>query len=100
MDQSSNDTFAGRIADESRSPLLVIPYMWIGDFVRCHTVVQLLQARFPDRPVDMLSSTATAPLTDYMPGVRQAVIANLPRRRLGLVQQRALAERLKQQGYG
>jgi heptosyltransferase-2 len=74
--------------------------MWIGDFVRCHTVVQLLRARFPDRPVDMLSSTVTAPLTDYMPGVRQAVIADLPRRRLGLAQQRALAERLKQQGYG
>lgn len=78
---------------------MVVPYMWIGDFVRCHTIVQLLRARFPDRPVDMLSSTVTAPLTDYMPGVRQAVIADLPRRRLGLTQQRALAEQLKQQSY-
>ena len=28
--------------------------MWIGDFVRCHTVVKLLKARFPARPVDVL----------------------------------------------
>jgi heptosyltransferase II len=97
---NDNSTHIAPAGGSGGRPLLVIPYMWIGDFVRCHTVVQLLQARFPDRPVDMLSSTATAPLTDYMPGVRQAVIANLPRRRLGLVQQRALAERLKQQGYG
>ena len=24
-------------------PILLVPYMWIGDFVRCHSVVQLLQ---------------------------------------------------------
>jgi heptosyltransferase-2 len=82
------------------SPILIVPYLWIGDFVRCHTVVQLLRARFPDRPVDMLSSTLTAPLTDYMPGLRQAIVADLPRRTLALAQQQALAKRLRQQGYG
>src|SRR5580692_4728472 len=97
---NDNSTHIAPAGGSGGRPLLVIPYMWIGDFVRCHTVVQLLQARFPDRPVDMLSNTLTAPLTDYMPGVRQAVIADLPRRRLGLVRQRALAERLKQRGYG
>ena len=25
------------------APILLIPYMWIGDFVRCHSVVQLLR---------------------------------------------------------
>ena len=24
-----------------KSPILVVPYMWIGDFVRCHTVVKV-----------------------------------------------------------
>ncbi|HMK71045.1 MAG TPA: lipopolysaccharide heptosyltransferase II, partial [Xanthobacteraceae bacterium] len=46
------------------APILIIPYMWIGDFVRCHTVVRLLRERFPDRPVDMLSTTLCAPLAD------------------------------------
>jgi heptosyltransferase II len=81
-------------------PILVVPYMWIGDFVRCHSVVQLLRGRFPDRPVDMLASTVCAPLTAYMPGVRGAVIVDLPRKRLAFGRHRALAKRLKQQGYG
>jgi heptosyltransferase-2 len=82
------------------SPILIVPYLWIGDFVRCHSVVKLLKARFPDRPVDMLASTLCAPLTDYMPGLRQAVVADLPRNRLALAQQVALAKRLKHEGYG
>jgi heptosyltransferase-2 len=86
--------------DSDNSPILVVPYMWIGDFVRCHSVVKVLRARFPERPVDMLASTLCAPLTDYMPGVRRAIVVDLPRGRLALTQQAALAHRLKQEGYG
>jgi heptosyltransferase II len=82
------------------SPILVVPYMWIGDFVRCHSVVKLLKARFPDRPVDVLSTTLCAPLTDYMPGLRQAVVVDLPRSRIALKHQLALARRLSQENYG
>ena len=82
------------------SPILVVPYMWIGDFVRCHSVVKLLNARFPDRPVDMLATTLCAPLADYMPGLRQAIVADLPRRRLALSAQLALARRLEHEAYG
>src|SRR5476649_112244 len=88
------------VSGPEASPILIVPYMWIGDFVRCHSVVKLLRARFPDRPVDMLASTLCAPLTDYMPGLRQAIVADLPRNRLALTQQGALARRLKQEGYG
>src|SRR6516165_1094158 len=82
------------------SPLLIVPYLWIGDFVRCHSVVKLLKARFPDRPVDMLASTLCAPLTDYMPGLRRAVVVDLPRSRLAFPEQLALARRLKREDYG
>ncbi len=82
------------------SPILVVPYMWIGDFVRCHSVVRLLRSRFPDQPVDLLSTTLCAPLADYMPGVRRAVVVDLPRKRLAFAQHRALAKHLKQGGYG
>ena len=81
-------------------PILIVPYMWIGDFVRCHTVAKLLNARFPGRPVDMLATPLTAPLADYMPGVRKAIIADLPRGRLALARQHALAKRLRAEGYG
>jgi heptosyltransferase-2 len=81
-------------------PILLVPYMWIGDFVRCHTVVRLLRERFPDRPIDMLTTTMDAPLLDYMPGVRKGIVCDLPRKRLALAQHRALATRLRQEAYG
>jgi heptosyltransferase-2 len=74
--------------------------MWIGDFVRCHSVLMLLRQRFPDRPVDILATSLCAPLADYMPGLRQTIIWDLPRSRLALAQQTALAQRLKREGYG
>jgi len=80
-------------------PILLIPYMWIGDFVRCHTVVRLLKQQYPDRPVDILTTTNDAPLVDYMPGVRKGIVVDLPRKRLPLGQHRALAERLRAENY-
>src|SRR5438876_7145802 len=81
------------------TPILIVPYMWIGDFVRCHTVVKLLQQRFPSRPVDVLTTQMVAPLLDYMPGVRAGIVADLPRRRFALARRRELAERLRAQRY-
>src|SRR5882757_1713098 len=82
------------------SPILIVPYMWIGDFVRGHTVVKLLCQRFPSRPIDVLTTTMVAPLLDYMPGVRKGIVWDLPRKRLALRQHRALADRLAAEHYG
>jgi heptosyltransferase-2 len=82
------------------SPILIVPYVWIGDFVRCHSVVKLLCSDAPDRPVDIVSSTLCAPLADYMPGIRQAIVIDLPRRRLGVALQQQLAKRLREMNYG
>ncbi|RAI41325.1 lipopolysaccharide heptosyltransferase II [Rhodoplanes roseus] len=90
-------------ADPARTggrPLLIVPYMWIGDFVRCHSVVRLLKAQDPDRPVDVLTSAMVAPLLDYMPGVRKGIVWDLPRGRLAYAEHRALADALRPEGYG
>jgi heptosyltransferase II len=98
----ANDNLLGRgkTPATGASPILIVPYMWIGDFVRCHSVVRLLNARFPDRPVDMLTTAMVAPLLDYMPGVRNGIVFDLPRKRLALSAHRALAARLRTEGYG
>jgi heptosyltransferase-2 len=88
-----------RPAGDAR-PILIVPYMWIGDFVRGHSVVRLLRARFPDSPIDVLTTAMDAPLLDYMPGVRKGIVCDLPRKRLALAQHRALAERLRPEHYG
>ena len=48
----------------------------------------------------MLTTTMVAPLLDYMPGVRKGIVVDLPRTRLAFGQHRALAERLRAEGYG
>src|ERR1041384_4066751 len=90
----------GRTPGLDRRPILVVPYMWIGDFGRCHSVVKLLKARYPGRPVDVLATTLCAPLADYMPELRQAIVVDLPRSRIALAEQRVLAARLRREAYG
>jgi heptosyltransferase-2 len=84
----------------SGKPVLIVPYVWIGDFVRCHSVVKILKAQDPARPVDIVSSSLCAPLADYMPGIRHAIVTDLPRRRLGVALQVDLARRLREGRYG
>jgi heptosyltransferase-2 len=98
----TNDNFLreGKAPAAAGASILIVPYMWIGDFVRCHSVVRLLNERFPDRPVDVLTTAMVAPLLDYMPGVRKGLVFDLPRRRLALSLHRALAARLRAEGYG
>lgn len=81
-------------------PILIVPYMWIGDFVRGHTVVRVLKQRWPNRPIDVLVTKLVAPLVDYMPGVRSAIIWDLPRSQLVLAKQWKLASLLRERNYG
>ena len=74
--------------------------MWVGDFVRCHSVVKVLKARWPHRPIDLITSSLCAPLLDYMPGVRQGIVCDLPRGRLPIGRYLALGRRLKAERYG
>jgi heptosyltransferase-2 len=81
------------------SPILIVPYMWIGDFVRCHTVVRLLKQRFPARPVDVLTTAMVAPLLDYMPGVRKGIVFDIPRREPAFGLNWRLSRILKAENY-
>ncbi len=98
----NQDSIIGGIAADPADtrPILIVPYMWIGDFVRGHTVVRVLKQRWPNRPVDLLTTTLCAPLVDYMPGVRAGIVWDLPRSRLALVRQWGLAKRLRANHYG
>lgn len=97
---SLKSSLASRPDRSETSPVLLIPYMWIGDFVRCHTVVRVLKDRWPERPVDVLTTTLCAPLLDYMPGVRRGIVWDLPRSRIAVAQQMGLAAKLREQHYG
>ena len=85
--------------DDTR-PILIVPYVWIGDFVRGHSVWRVLKQRWPNRPIDLLATSLCAPLVDYMPGVRSAIVFDLPRSRLAVARQWGLAGQLREAGYG
>src|SRR5215471_19162006 len=99
MSEDSHNLGLSQERDET-SPILIIPYMWIGDFVRGHTVVRVLNERWPNRPVDLLTTSLCAPLADYMPGVRAGIVWDLPRSRLALTKQWGLADILRARRYG
>jgi heptosyltransferase II len=97
---NNNSANPGQAVDpDDTSPILIVPYMWIGDFVRGHTVVRVLKQRWPNRPVDLLTTSLCAPLVDYMPGVRAGVVCDLPRSRLALARQWRLAAQFRSRGY-
>lgn len=98
MNKDSDHVVSVEDAADTR-PILIVPYMWIGDFVRGHSVVRVLKQRWPNRPVDLLVTSLCAPLVDYMPGVRSGIIWDLPRGRLALVKQWELAKLLKARNY-
>ena len=93
------DSGFGIVSTDDIRPILIIPYMWIGDFVRGHSVVRVLNERWPNRPIDLLTTSLCAPLVDYMPGVRAKIVWDLPRRRLALAKQWGLAALLRAGGY-
>src|ERR1700730_17666011 len=93
MNIDSDHSVAVEDAEDTR-PILIVPYMWIGEFVRGHSVVRVLNQRFPNSPVDLGLHRLCAPLVDYMPGERAGVVWDLPRSRLALAQQRGLAAAL------
>jgi heptosyltransferase II len=95
-----NSQHPGPIEDAGdTSPILIVPYIWIGDFVRGHTVVRVLKERWPNRPVDLLTTSLCAPLVDYMPGVRSGIVWDLPRSRLAVARQWGLAALLRSRTY-
>src|SRR3954451_19974585 len=98
---NSSSLYQAKVADTNDTrPILVVPYMWIGDFVRGHTVVRVLKQRWPNRPVDLLATSLCAPLVDYMPGVRSGIVWDLPRSRLAVAKQWALTGQLRAGNYG
>src|SRR3978361_726489 len=98
---NTNSLYQGTVQDAGDTrPILIVPYMWIGDFVRGHTVVRVLKQRWPNRPVDVLVTTLCAPLVDYMPGVRAGIVWDLPRSRLAVAKQWGLAGQLRSGNYG
>ena len=50
------------ISQSANAPILLIPYMWIGDFVRCHSVTTLLRVTPENSPSNVAAIDQEAAL--------------------------------------
>ncbi len=53
-----------------RAGTLIVAPGWVGDVVMCHALVQVVAARWPGEPVDVLAPAWARPLLARMPEVR------------------------------
>ncbi|CCV13569.1 lipopolysaccharide heptosyltransferase II [Mesorhizobium sp. STM 4661] len=80
-------------------PILVVTFPAIGDFVRCHSAIRIIARRFPDRPIDVITSSAALPLASLMPHVRRGWALDKKSRSFGLAERYRLARELRGQNY-
>lgn len=82
------------------SPLLVVGPSWVGDMIMAQSLFKLLQAREPDRPIDLVAPAWSLPVIARMPEIRRGIVLPLAHGELGIGKRRALAGELKAQRYG
>jgi len=96
-------TAPGSVARDDRAiaagPILLVTYRQIGDFVRSHSLIRACRADGPERAIDMLTGDPAVELAEFMPEVRRTFGFSARHNRLDLAQRRALARRLRSEGY-
>jgi heptosyltransferase-2 len=80
-------------------PILLVGFPAVGDFVRCHSAIQIIAERFPDRPIDVVTSPVAAPLARLMPHVRKGWALAKRHQRLGFAERSSLAAELRKENY-
>ncbi|UVK37622.1 lipopolysaccharide heptosyltransferase II [Mesorhizobium sp. AR10] len=80
-------------------PILLVGFPAVGDFIRCHSAVQIIAQRFPGRPIDVVTSPVAAPLARMMPHVRKGWALAKRHRQLGFEERRRLVGELRKENY-
>lgn len=80
-------------------PILVFGFSAVGDFIRCHSAIQIIARRFPDRPIDVVTSDISVPLARLMPHVRKGWVLRKRHLQLGLGERSRLIGELRREKY-
>jgi len=78
---------------------LIIGPSWVGDMVMAQSLFQLLKARHPTRPLDVIAPAVTSVLLARMPEVARAIPLAIPHGQLALRQRLALGWALRHHDY-
>jgi lipopolysaccharide heptosyltransferase II len=82
------------------SPIAVFGFPGLGDLVRCHSLIQMIAEQYPDRPIDIIARRPAIAIAEFMPEVREAIGEDFQHNRLNPIARLALANKLRERGYG
>jgi heptosyltransferase-2 len=82
-----------------RNGIVIFALPDIGNFVRCHTVVQLVAAAHPGQPIDIVGRVPDVELAQFMPEIREGVPETFRRRHLDWSKRLELASALRRKRY-
>src|ERR1700740_767978 len=55
------------------SAIAVFGFPGLGDLVRCHSLIRMIAARYPNRPIDMVVRRSVAEIAAFMPEIRDVI---------------------------
>src|ERR1700744_3320461 len=82
------------------SGIAVFGFPGLGDLVRCHSLIRMIAARYPNRPIDMVVRRSVAEIAAFMPEIRDAIEEDFKHNSLDLKTRFALASKLHKRRYG
>ncbi|HEX4150562.1 MAG TPA: lipopolysaccharide heptosyltransferase II [Pirellulales bacterium] len=95
LDES--DCATGDFSDTT--PIAVFAFPRLGDFIMCHSLIQLLRQRYPNRPIDVVARRPGIEIAPLMPEVREAFEDTTLPGQLNLWPRIDLARRLRNKRY-
>ena len=81
-------------------PIAVFGFPGLGDLVRCHSLIQMIAERNPDRPIDLIARRSVVAIGAFMPQIRDTIGDDFRHNYLTMGSRLALAKKLRNRGYG
>ena len=81
------------------SPIAVFGFPGLGDLVRCHSLIQMIAERNPDRPIDLIARRSVVKIGAFMPQIRDTIGDDFRHNCLTMRARLALAKELRTKGY-
>ena len=81
------------------SPIAVFGFPGLGDLVRCHSLIQMIAERNPDRAIDLIARRSVVEIGAFMPQIRDTIGDDFQHNCLTMGARLALAKELRSKGY-
>ena len=93
------DQSGQQVSTASDSPIVVFGFPGLGDLVRCHSLIRMIAAREPTRPIDLVARRGTVEIGAFMPEIREVIGEDFRHNSLNVFARLHLAATLRKRRY-